>query len=110
TGGPVQTKPVIAMAWRRVRVLAVVSSLATVMAFRAEISSSSHHYNRIRTSAAVSTTSAVLRLSAPAADVMATDDGDRTRGWASSLPLDSVAEEEEEEGFYEEEALVSPVS
>ncbi|CBJ25613.1 plastid division protein FtsZ [Ectocarpus siliculosus] len=102
------------MVWRRVRVLAVVSSLATVVAFRAEISSSSHHYNRIRTSAAVSTTSAVLRLSAPAAaDVMATDDGDRTsRGWASSLPLDSVAEEEEEEeeGFYEEEALVSPVS
>ncbi|CAM9993412.1 unnamed protein product [Ectocarpus sp. 6 AP-2014] len=107
------------MAWRRVRVLAVVSSLATVVAFRAEISSSSHNYNRIRTSAAVSTTSAVLRLSAPAADVMATDDGDRTsRGWASSLPLDSVAEEEEEEeeekeeeeSFYEEEALVSPVS
>lgn len=78
TGGPVQTKPGSAMAWRRVRVLAVVSSLATVVAFRAEISSSSHHYNRIRTSAAVST-SAVLRLSAPAADVMATDDGDRTR-------------------------------
>ncbi|CAM9493630.1 unnamed protein product, partial [Ectocarpus sp. 13 AM-2016] len=112
-GGPVQAKPGSAMAWRRVRVLAVVCSLATVVAFRAEISSLSHHYNRIRTSAAVSTTSAVLRLSAPAAaDVMATDDGDRTRGWASSLPLDSVAEdgEEEEVGFYDEEALVSPVS
>ncbi|CAM9977866.1 unnamed protein product, partial [Ectocarpus sp. 4 AP-2014] len=82
--------PGSAMAWLRVRVIAVVCSLATVVAFRAEISSWSHHYNRIRTSAAVSTTSAVLRLSAPAAaDVMATDDGDRTRGWASSLLLDS---------------------
>ncbi|CAM9946301.1 unnamed protein product, partial [Ectocarpus fasciculatus] len=97
------------MAWRRARVLAVTSSLATVVAFRAGSSSSSHHYNRIRTSAAASTASSVvLRLSAPAADVLATDDGDRTsKGWASSLPLGSGAEEE---GFYEEEALVSPVS
>ncbi|CAN0539594.1 unnamed protein product, partial [Ectocarpus sp. 12 AP-2014] len=34
-----------------------------------------------------------------------------SRGWVRSLPLDSIAEDGEEEvGFYEEEALVSPVS